>query len=112
MTTVAIDFGTSNTVISILEADTQQPKSLRFPNLSRLFLGVNPDGERVEYPVIPSLMFIKPGNNIVLGEGVRSQRLGLSQSYPPERLFKKFKRDLAGDYQPPAIQIDGINYNS
>ncbi|MFM8009383.1 MAG: Hsp70 family protein, partial [Dolichospermum sp.] len=57
-------------------------------------------------------MFIKPGNNIVLGEGVRSQRLGLSQSYPPERLFKKFKRDLAGDYQPPAIQIDGINYNS
>ncbi len=28
------------------------------------------------------LMFIKPGNNIILGEGVRSQRLGLSQSYP------------------------------
>ncbi|MFN6167428.1 MAG: Hsp70 family protein, partial [Pseudanabaena sp.] len=112
MTTIAIDFGTSNTVISILEADTQQPKSLRFPNLSRLFLGVNPDGERVEFPVIPSLMFIKSGNNIILGEGVRSQRLGLSQSYPPERLFKKFKRDLAGDYQPPAIQIDGINYNS
>ncbi|MDB9467901.1 hypothetical protein PN480_15835 [Dolichospermum circinale CS-1225] len=47
MTTVSIDFGTSNTVISILEADTQQPKSLRFPNLSRLFLGVNPHGERV-----------------------------------------------------------------
>ena len=57
-------------------------------------------------------MFIKPGNNILLGEGVRSQRLGLSQSYPPERLFKKFKRDLAGDYQPPVIQIDGINYHT
>ncbi|MBD2136095.1 Hsp70 family protein [Anabaena sp. FACHB-1237] len=112
MTTIAIDFGTSNTVISILEADTQQPKSLRFPNLSRVFVGVTPHGERVEYPVIPSLMFIKPGNNIILGEGVRSQRLGLSQSYPPERLFKKFKRDLAGDYQPPAIQIDGINYHT
>ena len=111
MTTIAIDFGTSNTVISILEADTQQPKSLRFPNLSRVFVGVNSQGERVEYPVIPSLMFIKSGNNIILGDGVRSQRLGLSQSYPPERLFKKFKRDLAGDYQPPAIQIDGINYN-
>jgi len=112
MTTIAIDFGTSNTVISILEADTQLPKSLRFPNLSRVFVGVTPQGERLEYPVIPSLMFIKSGNNIILGEGVRSQRLGLSQSYPPERLFKKFKRDLAGDYQPPAIQIDGINYNA
>ena len=112
MTTIAIDFGTSNTVISILEADTQLPKSLRFPNLSRVFVGVTPQGERLEYPVIPSLMFIKSGNNIILGEGVRNQRLGLSQSYPPERLFKKFKRDLAGDYQPPAIQIDGINYNA
>ncbi|WP_353931987.1 Hsp70 family protein [Okeanomitos corallinicola TIOX110] len=112
MTTIAIDFGTSNTVISILEADTQQPKSLRFPNLSRIFVSVIPQGERLEYPVIPSLLFIKSTDNIILGEGVRSQRLGLSQSYPPERLFKKFKRDLAGDYQPPPIQIDGISYDS
>ncbi|WP_071188457.1 Hsp70 family protein [Trichormus sp. NMC-1] len=112
MTTIAIDFGTSNTVISILEADTQQPKSLRFPNLSRVFVGVTSQGERLEYPVIPSLLFIKSTDNIILGEGVRSQRLGLSQNYPPERLFKKFKRDLAGDYQPPPRQIEGINYNS
>ncbi|MGM3305708.1 Hsp70 family protein [Anabaena sp. WFMT] len=111
MTTIAIDFGTSNTVISILEADTQLPKSLRFSNLSRVFIDVSAEGERLEIPVIPSLLFIKSGNNIILGEDVRSQRLGLSQGYPPERLFKKFKRDLAGDYQPPAIQIDGINYN-
>lgn len=112
MTTVAIDFGTSNTVISILEADTQQPKSLRFPNLSRVFVGVTSQGERLEFPVIPSLLFIKSPDNIILGEGVKSQRLGLSQNYPPERLFKKFKRDLAGDYQPPPRQIDGISYNS
>ena len=37
MTTVAIDFGTSNTVVSILEADTGLPKTLRFPAISRLF---------------------------------------------------------------------------
>ena len=35
MTTVAIDFGTSNTVVSILEADTQLLKTLRFSDISR-----------------------------------------------------------------------------
>lgn len=112
MTTVAIDFGTSNTVVSILEPDTQLPKSLRFPNLSRLFIGASAHGERLEIPVIPSVLFIKSHNQVILGEGVRSQRLGLSQSYPPERLFKKFKRDLAGDYQSPPIHIEGRDYDS
>ncbi|TVP60526.1 MAG: Hsp70 family protein [Nodularia sp. (in: Bacteria)] len=112
MTTVAIDFGTSNTVVSILESDTQLPKTLRFPSLSSLFVGVSAEGERLEIPVIPSLLYIKSDHQVILGAGVRSQRLGLSQTYPPERLFKKFKRDLAGDYQPPARQIEGINYDS
>ena len=112
MTTVAIDFGTSNTVVSILETDTQLPKSLRFPNLSRLFIGASAHGERLEIPVIPSVLFIKSHNQVILGEGVRSQRLGLSQSYPPERLFKKFKRDLAGDYQSPPRHIEGRDYDS
>jgi molecular chaperone DnaK (HSP70) len=112
MTTIAIDFGTSNTVISILEPDTQLPKSLRFANLSRVFVGITSEGERLEFPVIPSLLFIKSARDMVLGEGVRSQRLGLSQTSPPERLFKKFKRDLAGDYQPPSRLIDGITYDS
>ncbi|MDB9373905.1 Hsp70 family protein [Nodularia sphaerocarpa] len=112
MTTVAIDFGTSNTVVSILESDTQLPKTLRFPNLSSLFVGVSAEGDRLEIPVIPTLLYIKSGHQVILGAGVRSQRLGLSQSYPPERLFKKFKRDLAGDYQPPARHIEGINYDS
>ncbi|MEH2145000.1 hypothetical protein [Nostoc sp.] len=88
MTAVAIDFGTSNTVISILESDTQSPKSLRFTNQSRLFVGVNSKGERLEVPVVPSLLFIKEGNQVVLGKNIRNQRLGLSQTYPPERLFK------------------------
>ena len=38
MTVIAIDFGTSNTVVSILEPDTQTPKTLRFPSLSRVFI--------------------------------------------------------------------------
>lgn len=103
MTTIAIDFGTSNTVVSILEADTQQPKTIRLPQISRLFRMKAKNGDLKEISVIPSLVFIKEPNHLILGEKVCSQRLGLSQ---PQRLFKAFKRDLAADFQPPPRQLD------
>ena len=102
MTTVAIDFGTTNTVVSFLEPDTQTPKTIRFSALSRLLKGA--DGE---VPVIPTLVFVNDAGQLILGEQVRSQRLGVSQ---PDRLFKSFKRDLAADFQPPDRHIDGQRY--
>jgi molecular chaperone DnaK (HSP70) len=109
MTTIAIDFGTSNTVVSLLEPDTQTPKTLRFPAISRVFRLTRAQGEVLEMPVVPTLAFIKPQNQLVLGQQVRSQRLGLSQ---PDRLFKAFKRDLVADFQPPSRQIDGQSYSA
>jgi molecular chaperone DnaK (HSP70) len=107
MTAIAIDFGTSNTIVSILEADTKTPKSLRFAALSRLFRLPTPQGEMLEIPVVPTLAFVKGAGQMVFGEQVRSQRLGLAQ---PDRLFRGFKRDLAADFQPPPRQIDGVTY--
>jgi len=108
MTLVAIDFGTSNTVVSILEPDTQQPKTLRFGKLSRRFeLKINEENQEVF--VIPTLVYIQDKTEIIWGEPVRSQRLGLSQ---PQRLFKTFKRDLSADFQPPPRQIDGEFYTA
>jgi molecular chaperone DnaK (HSP70) len=105
MTAVAIDFGTSNTVVSILQPDTQAAETLRFPGLSRLFsLGGSED-----VAVVPSLVYVRGAGDLVLGETVRSQRLGLQQ---PQRLFRTFKRDLATDFQPPARTLDGQVYDA
>ncbi|MCC3603441.1 MAG: Hsp70 family protein [Microcoleus sp. PH2017_29_MFU_D_A] len=107
MTTVAIDFGTSNTVVCILNPDTQTPETLRFGEMSRIFKTKKSNPDALEIPVVPTLVFVKNAGELVLGEKVRSQRLGQSQ---PDRFFKAFKRDLAADYQPPARNIDGESY--
>lgn len=109
MTTVAIDFGTSNTVVAMLEPDTQLPKTLHFPVISRVFRLISSKGEPLEIPVVPSLAFVNAAGQLVLGEQVRSQRLGQAQ---PDRLFKAFKRDLVADFQPPPRPINGHYYSA
>ena len=109
MTTVAIDFGTSNTVISVIDPQKQVPTSLRFPHISRIFQQRRKDGEIVEMPVIPSLVFIQAGHQWILGQQVRAKRLGLRDS-EKERLFKAFKRDLVADFQSPPRHLEGISY--
>lgn len=109
MTTVAIDFGTSNTVVSLLEPDTKAPRTLRLNLISRSFKLTIPGGETQEVPVVPTLVFVKDSQQLVVGELVRSQRLGLAQ---PQRLFKGFKRDLAADFQPPPRQIGDRTYSA
>ncbi|MCW6051063.1 Hsp70 family protein [Lyngbya sp. CCAP 1446/10] len=109
MTTVAIDFGTSNTVVCILNPDTQTPETLRLGEMSRIFK-TNKSSEDVrEIPVVPTLVFVKNTGELVLGEKVRAQRLGQSH---PDRFFKAFKRDLAADFQPPARNLDGETYTA
>ena len=104
MTTVAIDFGTSNTVVCIQDSVTQTRRILKFERISRCF-----ETAEGQVNVVPSLVFIQGHEQVLLGEQVRLQRLGFTQS---QRLFQTFKRDLVADYQPPARQIDGYSYTA
>ncbi len=109
MTILAIDFGTSNTVVCILNPDTQTRETLRLGEMSRIFKTKNLSGDVREISVVPTLVFVNKAGELVLGEKVRSQRLGQSQ---PDRFFKTFKRNLAADFQPPPRNIDGDTYTA
>lgn len=107
-TTIAIDFGTSNTVVGFLDSETNQAKLLRLPEISRVYKLKNSQQLTPEIPVIPSLLFVAKNEQLVVGQKVRSFRLGSSQ---PERLFKNFKRDLAADFQPPPRYFNDKKYD-
>ena len=107
MTLVAIDFGTSNTVVCTCDPLTQAPRTLKFPSICRNFKP-NKNSEEV-VSVVPSLVYIQAPEKYILGEQVRSQRLGF---YDSQRLFQSFKRDLAANFRPPNRIIDQINYDA
>jgi len=102
MTAVAIDFGTSNTVVCIEDPVSRTPQTLKFEAISRRFTVAGRDAY-----VIPSLVFVKAAEQFQVGEVVRSQRLGFAQ---PDRYFHGFKRNLVADFRPPARQLDGQTY--
>jgi len=103
MTVIAIDFGTSNTVVCTTDPVIKIPRTLKFNQSRRFETGAD------QVNVVPSLVFVQEPNQLIIGEQVRSQRLGFTQ---PERLFQGFKRDLVADYRPPARQIDGTLYTA
>lgn len=104
MTAVAIDFGTSNTVVCVLDPATKAPRTLHFNKLSRQF-----ETPKRTVTVVPTLLVISQSGEPILGEQVRSQRLGVAQ---PDRYFHAFKRDLVADYQPPPRPIGDRAYTA
>jgi molecular chaperone DnaK (HSP70) len=96
---IAIDFGTSNTVISRWNAATQQAETVTLPGLS-LVGGINP-------PVIPSLVYVEDGSadRILLGQMVRDRGLDLKTD---NRFFRGFKRGIGVDIQGFLPELDGV----
>jgi molecular chaperone DnaK (HSP70) len=94
----AIDFGTSNTVITRWNAATGQPETLSLPDLSQQ-LGQNP-------PLIPSLFYVEDGatGKGVAGQAVRDRGLDLSSD---TRFFRNFKRGIGANVQGFLPELDG-----
>lgn len=80
----AIDFGTSNTVVSRWNHLKKQPETLTFPAISTLPAGEMP-------AVIPSVMYYRGGEEFLCGNEVTSRGLDDIHS---ERYFWGFKRGL------------------
>lgn len=94
----AIDFGTSNTVVTRWNSLTQQPETLSLPSLSAQ-IGQNP-------PLIPSLVYVEDASfgKVVAGQTVRDR--GLDMKTNP-RFFRNFKRGIGANIQGFLPEIDG-----
>jgi molecular chaperone DnaK (HSP70) len=94
---IAIDFGTSNTVVTRWNAVTQQPETLNLPGFS-LKLGDNP-------PLIPSLVYVEDASQgkVIVGQTVRDKGLDLSND---PRFFRSFKRGIGSDIQGFLPELD------
>ncbi|WP_414577577.1 Hsp70 family protein [Anabaena sp. CCY 9402-a] len=95
---IAIDFGTSNTVIARWNPVTQQPETLTLSGLS-IQQSLNP-------PLIPSLVYVEDANQgkIIVGQQVRDRGLDLKSD---TRFFRSFKRGIGSDIQGFLPELDG-----
>jgi molecular chaperone DnaK (HSP70) len=94
----AIDFGTSNTVITRWNAATEQPETVKLSGLSQQ-LGNNP-------PLIPSLVYVENASDakIIAGQNVRDRGLDLAND---PRFFRSFKRGIGAQIQGFLPELDG-----
>ncbi len=96
----AIDFGTSNTVITRWNRATEQGEIVAIPEFSQNILALP--------PVIPSLLYVEDAEaeKTLIGQQVRDRGLDLANN---NRCFRSFKRGIATDIQGFLPELDGVN---
>jgi molecular chaperone DnaK (HSP70) len=97
---IAIDFGTSNTVIARWNSATESAETIDLKDISQQ-LSPNP-------PLVPSLAYVENAatGQIVLGQKVRDR--GLDSSNNP-RFFRNFKRGIGNKIQGFLPELDETN---
>ncbi|TFI55603.1 Hsp70 family protein [Mastigocladus laminosus UU774] len=95
---IAIDFGTSNTVITRWNPVTKESETLNLPGLS-VQQSLNP-------PLIPSLLYVEDAakGQVLVGQQVRDRGLDLKND---PRFFRTFKRGIGTEIQGFLPELDG-----
>ena len=95
---IAIDFGTSNTVITRWNRATEEAETINLAGISQ-YLGDNP-------PLIPSLVYVENAQSgkVIVGQQVRDRGLDLSND---ARFFRSFKRGIGAEIQGFLPELDG-----
>jgi molecular chaperone DnaK (HSP70) len=95
---IAIDFGTSNTVIARWNPVTNSAETLTIPGLS-VQQSLNP-------PLIPSLVYVEDASQgqVLVGQQVRDRGFDLSSE---PRFFRSFKRGIGAEIQGFLPELDG-----
>ena len=98
----AIDFGTSNTVVTRWNPDTQTAETLALPDLS--------DQQKGNPPLIPSLLYVEAlardvtQTRAIAGQTVRDRGLDITTD---PRFFRNFKRGIGTPLQGFIPELDG-----
>ncbi|WP_017302210.1 Hsp70 family protein [Nodosilinea nodulosa] len=95
---IAVDFGTSNTVIARWNPVSDSPETIALPGLS-LALGTLP-------PLVPSLVYVErpQADGVVVGQAVRDRGLDLPTD---PRFFANIKRGIGTPLQGFLPDLDG-----
>src|SRR5512143_3888154 len=99
---LAIDFGTTNSVIARWNEATHLADIVALPGLSVT--------DQAAPPTIPSLLYLHDGQaaQATLGQSVREQHLDRQKN---NRLFRNFKRGLVTSALPEPRLIDGQRWS-
>lgn len=95
---LAVDFGTTNSVVACWNAAAQSADVIALPTLSE-------PGHDGRPPLIPSLLYVHNGqtSHLSVGRQVRENRL---EDRKDNRLFRNFKRGIVASPAPPPRDID------
>lgn len=99
---LAIDLGTTNTVIARWDDAAAQAQIVNLPEISTEELHDRP-------PLVPSLVYVQDASKeqVIIGQTVRANSLDTQQD---NRLFRNFKRGIVAAPSPDPRLIDGVDW--